>query len=102
MNSATSAEVSCNVVDAAKLPAGTGGADALCAAIRNAAADRGVGGFSVEVRVESPYLISAIAKSADGRTFPAVKTASSDSPLSARAFTMLGEAVASQLSSSER
>jgi hypothetical protein len=103
MTAKPAAEPRCEVADAAKLPAGIGGADALCAAIRKAAAERGVAaGFSVQVRVESPYRISATARSADGRTFPEVNAASSDRPLSPRSFRMLGEAIAAQLSSPAR
>src|SRR5688500_18048913 len=56
----------CRVVNGDKLPASSGGADALCAAIEKAAQAR----FGVEVRVISEHSLAATVTMADGRSLP--------------------------------
>ena len=103
MNAPGGGPGSCDVVNADKLSAEFADPDAICAAIRQAAAERGLPtDFSVRVEVQSLYLVSAAVTLADGRTIPAVKTASSDRPLSERSFRMLGEAIAAQISKPPR
>ena len=103
MNAPGGGPGSCEVVNAEKLPGDFGDSDAICAAIRQAAAERGLPiDFSVRVEVQSAYLVSAAVTLADGRAIPAVKTASSDRPLSEHSFRMLGEAIATQISKAPR
>ena len=103
MNAPGGSPGSCEVVNAEKLSGDFGDPDAICAAIRQAAAERGLPiDFSVRVEVQSAYLVSAAVTLADGRAIPAVKTASSDRPLSEHSFRMLGEAIATQISKAPR
>ena len=77
----------CRVVDAEKLPAESGGADALCGAIRQAAAAQGIGGqFAVEVRVLSPSLLSATVTAPSGERLPEQRLVSADRELRASSF----------------
>jgi len=82
MNSPSPQLVDCRVVGGDRLPAETGGPDALCAAITRAAA---VGApanrFSVEVRVLDSSSLAATLKTADGRTLPEQRFAISDRSL---------------------
>jgi hypothetical protein len=72
----------CRVSGGEKLPPETGGADALCEAIRKAAAAQAPGlGYSVDVQVVSPSMLSARVTLADGRTLPERKHAIMDRTL---------------------
>ena len=79
------------------MPADTGGADAVCAAIERALQAVSPKPAAVEVRVVSPYLLSATVVLADGRRLPPVKVGSSDRPLGRRAVQMLAESIAAQV-----
>ena len=73
----------CQVIGAEKLPAETGGARQVCAAIEAAAATRAPGsGYSVEVRVLSDSMLAARVRMADGQSLPEQKMAVSDRKLS--------------------
>lgn len=79
MNSTSSQLVDCRVIGGDKLPAETGGPDALCAAITRAAAiGAPASRFSVEVRVLSNSSLAATLKTADGKTLPEQRFAISD------------------------
>ncbi len=79
MNSPRPQQVNCRVIGGDKLPAETGGPDALCAAIARAAAqDAPASKFSVEVRVLNRSSLAAILKTADGITLPEQHFAISD------------------------
>ena len=86
----------CLVLNEEKLPAGSGGATALCAAIEQAMA-RGAPGleFKAEVRVLSPSMLAADV-SAAGRQLPEQKFARSDGELDGNAFKRFAEALAEQ------
>jgi len=82
MNSLSPQLVDCRVVGGDKLPAATGGPDALCAAImRAAAAETPAKKFSVEVRVLGSSLLAATLTTADGTTLPEQKFSISDRSL---------------------
>ena len=82
MNSPSSKQVDCSVIGGDKLPAETGGPDAVCAAIARAAAtDAPASRFSVEVRVLGSSSLAATLKTADGTTLPEQKFAISDRSL---------------------
>lgn len=79
MNSPSLQKVDCRVIGGDKLPAETGGPDALCAAISRAAASGAPASrFSVEVRVLSNSSLAATLKTADGKTLPEQRFAISD------------------------
>lgn len=92
----------CRVIGAELLPAGLGGAAALCAEIENAVTLAGVSGTTVDVRVTSASLISVTARMPDGRVLPAVKLGVSDRELTANSFRRLASALADQLKASKR
>lgn len=74
--------VDCRVVGGGKLPAETGGADGLCKAIRNAAAEVAPGRrFRVEVSVLGRSALAARVTTADGVSLPEQKMAISDRAL---------------------
>jgi hypothetical protein len=85
----------CTVEGADKLPAEIGGADAVCAAIREALG--GEAGVSVAVRIISPYAAAALVTTADGRKLPQVNVSISDRALNKRSIDMLAQGVAGQL-----
>jgi hypothetical protein len=96
MSDSTGKLAHCRVIDGRKLPADTGGENALCAAIAKAVPAGSADGAAIEVKVISPYLLSATVTLADGRTLPAIKVGSSDRPLSRRAVGMLADSIAAQ------
>lgn len=94
MNAPSEAKpVACRVVDGDKLPAASGGADALCAAIEKAAQAR----FSVEVRVLSPSALAAAVTMADGRSLPEQKLVVSDRALTTSSFDRFARSIASEV-----
>lgn len=79
MNSSSPQLVECRVVGGEKLPAETGGADAVCAAItRAAAAQSPARKFSVEVRVLTSASLAATLTTSDGTVLPEQRFAISD------------------------
>lgn len=95
MTSPTSQKIDCRVVDGNKLPASSGGADALCAAIHQAAAtDAANSRFSVEVQVLGRSSLAATLTTANGKTLPVQKFAVSDRELSRSSFERFAKALA--------
>lgn len=71
MNSSSPQLVECRVIGGEKLPAASGGADALCAAIARAGASLAPGQrFKVAVTVRGQSSLSAILTTAGGRILP--------------------------------
>ena len=99
MNPPSAKPATCQVVNGAKLPAVSGGADALCAAIIQAAGSA----FSVEVRVLSPSSLAASVTTADGRRLPEQRLDVSDRPLSKSSFEFFARNLAAEVArTSER
>jgi hypothetical protein len=91
----------CQVVGGSHLPADTGGADALCAAVEQALQAAQPKPAAVEVNVVSPYLLSATVMLADGRKLPEIKVGSSDRQLGARTVRMLADSIAAQVAAQQ-
>lgn len=88
----------CRVVGGAKLPAESGGSNALCAAVKRAAAAKAPGvRYQVEVRVLSPSRLAATVTTADGRTLPALNHAISDSNLTSKSLERFANAIAAEI-----
>ena len=84
----------CSVVDGGKLPAASGGASALCAAIERAVSERAPGvAFTAEVRVLSSSILAA-ALTRNGTRLPEQKFASMDRELSSSSFERFAQAIA--------
>jgi len=89
---------SCRVINGNKLPAASGGADALCREIAAATASAAPGvRYTVEIRVLPKARLSAKVTTADGRTLPELGIASMDKPLTASSFKRFAESIASEL-----
>ena len=93
MKSPAQPAAACRVVGGEKLPAASGGADALCSAVEKALAAQAKP-VSVEVQVVQPWQLAAVVRLADGRTLPEQGYAISDSGLNARAFQEFAASVA--------
>ena len=89
----------CRVTGAQKLPAELGGADALCAAAARAIDSASQKPQAIEIKVVSPYLISATVILIDNRRLPVIKISSSDRPLGRKAIQMLTDSIAAQIAS---
>lgn len=88
----------CRIVGADKLPAESGGAEALCAALEQALSSASPGaGYSVEVRVLSPHSLAATVRTADGRALPEQKMAVSDRTLTKGSIERFARAVGAAL-----
>jgi len=88
----------CQVVGAGLLPADSGGADAICAAIDAAAAEQAPGtSFTVEVRVLSASSLAAIVRLGDGRALPEQKMAVSDRNLDRGSIDRFADAIAAEI-----
>lgn len=82
MNSSSPQLIACRVIGGDKLPAHTGGPEAVCAAIqRAAAAEAPAREFSVEVRVLGSSSLAATLTTADGTVLPEQRFAISDRSL---------------------
>ncbi len=82
MNSPSPHQIVCHVIGGNKLPTSAGTADSICAAIVSAAAAHApLARFSVEVRVLGRSALAATLTTADGKTLPEQRFASSDRPL---------------------
>ncbi|WP_310468532.1 hypothetical protein [Sphingomonas sp.] len=99
MNSASTTQLGCTVSGGELLPPETGGADALCDAIRAAAQEAGAAtaGARVEVRVINAYGAAATVTAPDGRTFPPIEVSISDRPLNRGTIGMLAREIARRL-----
>ena len=99
MTAPAAPQVACTVEGSKHLPPETGGETALCGAIRQAVSDAGHSSARVQVIVRSPSQVSATVTLADGRSLPAVTTATADRNLSSRSVRMLADAISAQLRS---
>lgn len=99
MNLPSPQQVDCRVIGGSKLPAETGGPDALCAAIARAAA---VGApahkFSVEVRVLGSSSLAATLKTSNGTTLPEQQFEISDRSLTKSSLDRFAEALVDAVS----
>ena len=101
MSTTKNTSAGCRVVNGDKLPAESGGADALCKAIAEAAAETAPGvGYSVEINVLPRSRLSAIVTTANGRTLPELGMASMDKPLTAGSFKRFAASIATELAKS--
>ena len=91
-----SREIHCSVARGELLPAGSGGAEALCAEIKTAAAELRLAQPSVVVEVVSPYMLAARV-SVGGRSLPEMKMARSDQALDRAAFRRFAQAIAASM-----
>ena len=88
----------CRVVNGDKLSAESGGADALCQAIAEAATQTAPGvSYSVEINVLPRDRLSAMVTLADGRKLPELGIASMDKPLTAGSFQRFANSIAQEL-----
>ena len=102
MNSSTPQLVDCRIVGGDSLPADSGGSDALCAAIREAAAEQAPGRrFSVEVTVKGPSMLAATVTTADGARLPEQKMAVSDRQLTRGSLERFAKALAGEVARAE-
>ena len=93
----------CQVLDGEKLPAQSGGAAALCAAIERAVASSASDvAFTVQVTVGSLSMLSADVTLSDGRKLPSLRMAEMDRPISKSTFDRFGAAVASHIDGAHR
>jgi hypothetical protein len=98
MSAAEHSSSGCQVTGGELLPSESGGADALCKAIADAAAKQAPGlGYSVEVRVLPRSRLSASLTLSDGRKLPEQSFVRMDKPLSIGAFARFAESIASEL-----
>ncbi|MEO7366139.1 MAG: hypothetical protein ABIW03_07460 [Sphingomicrobium sp.] len=97
MNQTSRQSPRCSVVDGGKLPAESGGAPALCAAIERAISQKAPGAhFTAEVRVLSPSRLTAIL-TRDGHALAEQKFASMDRDLTGHSFERFAQALAEQV-----
>lgn len=97
MESTSRQSAHCSVVDGGKLPAESGGAVALCAAIERAVSARAPGAhFTAEVRVLSASRLAATL-TRDGHPLAEQKFASMDRELTGRSFERFALALAEQV-----
>ena len=102
MNSSTPQLVDCRIVGGDNLPVDSGGSDALCAAIREAAAEQAPGRrFSVEVTVKGPSMLAATVTTADGARLPEQKMAVSDRQLTRNSLERFAKALAGEVARAE-
>jgi hypothetical protein len=90
--------VECRIVGGDKLPAETGGADALCSAITGAAAKQAPGSrFKVDVKVLGRSALAATITTAKGTKLPEQKMAISDRSLTVGSFERFANALAGEM-----
>jgi hypothetical protein len=93
----------CQVVDGAKLPTASGGADEVCRALERALAARpSAPRFTVRVRVEPRSVLTADVTLADGRTLPELHMAEMDRPITKDTLDRFGQAIVDHASGSVR
>jgi hypothetical protein len=98
VNAPEASQPRCRVIGGEALPADLGGADALCAAIEQAAATRAPGvKYSAEVRVLPRSRLVAML-TADGRKLPDQKFAAMDREITRDSLQRFAEAIAAALS----
>lgn len=98
MNSPSPQLVDCRIVGGDKLPADSGGADALCQAIADAAAEQAPGRrFQVDVQVLGRSALAATVTTADGTRLPEQKMAISDRGLTRGSLERFAKALAGEV-----
>lgn len=98
MNSPAPHLVECRIKGGDKLPADSGGADALCKAIRDAAARRAPGGsFTVDVHVLGRSALAATITTDKGTKLPEQKMAISDRGLTRGSLERFANALAGEM-----
>ena len=98
MNSPSPPLIDCRVVGGDKLPADSGGADALCAALaRAAAAQVPARKFSVEVRVLGSSSLAATLTTADGTILPEQRFVISDRSLTKASLERFAKALVGEV-----
>lgn len=98
MSSSERPQPRCRVIGGEKLSEETGGPEALCAAIAQAATARAAGvNYSVEVRVLSRSRLSANLGLSDGVTLPEQNFATMDRDLSRSSIERFAQAIAGEL-----
>jgi len=103
MSAAEHSASGCQVTGGELLPPESGGADALCKAIADAAAKQAPGlGYSVAVRVLPRSRLSASITTSDGRKLPEQGFVRMDKPLSSGAFERFAAAIAAELAKAGR
>ena len=101
MNSPSAQLVNCQVLGGDKLPADSGGSDALCRAIAEAAAEQAPGRrFSVEVHVLGRSALAATVTTAEGTKLPEQKMAISDRGLTKGSLERFAKALAGAVAQS--
>ena len=94
---------SCAVSHGEKLPAASGGATGLCAAIEQATAARGLASaFSIRISVGPKSLLSAAITLADGRSLPPLRMVEMDRPIGPSTFDRFASAVADHIAGARR
>lgn len=97
MSTGAEEQFHCNVIDGDKLPAASGGPNALCAAIERAISARSLGvAVTAEVKVLSSHRLSA-SLSRGGEQLPVQQFASMDRELGRNSFERFAAAIADQL-----
>ena len=95
--SAADPHPNCHVVNGGKLPAETGGAEALCQAVTAAVKAQAPGrNYIVEIRVLGSSRLTA-SVTEDGRKVAEQSIASMDKPLTAGSFKRFADAIAAEL-----
>lgn len=98
MTATPSAGITCRVVGQAKLPAESGGAQALCAEIETAASAQAPRATAdVEVRVLSPSMLAATVTIQGGQKLPEQKYAINDRTLTRSSFERFAKAIAAEI-----
>lgn len=103
MSTPPNSQPGCTVEGSEKLPAETGGADAVCGAIQGAISSAlgadAAARTSVVVRVRSAYSVVAEVTAPDGQRLPELETTIADRQLNRRAIGSLAGEIARQLAS---
>jgi len=98
MKTVSSEPARCRVVGGDRLPAGSGGEQALCVAVEEAIATEAPGkAASIEVRVLSTSSLAATITTADGRTLPEQRMAIMDRTLTKASIQRFAKAIAAEL-----
>jgi len=98
MSGAPKTAAECKVAGSEKLPPESGGADALCTAIKTAVAAKIPGvGFTANVTVVSDWKLGATITTADGRHLPEQRHVVMDAKLSRTSFERFANALATKV-----
>ena len=98
MSAPSTSAAECTVTGGDKLPAESGGADALCTAIKKAVEARIPGvGFEAKVTVVSDWKMGATITTADGRHLPEQKHVVMDAKLNRTSFERFANSLADKV-----